>query len=94
MTPTNFRELLEHLRSQPRVRIEGPAPGEVREADFERYRDGRMWFRDGRFIPISCTLKPEAAASETGIDFDAGGFTVRKFGATMRVAYLPSGATR
>ena len=94
--PTSVRELLDHLRRRPMVRITGPSPGSpvpsARTTAFARFEGGRLWFKDGRHIPLACTLTPGAAASEAGIEFDAAGFVVTKFGVKIRVDYLPSPA--
>jgi hypothetical protein len=96
--PTNLRELAAYLTANPRVRKTVPRPAGlapiVREESFLTFENGRLWFLAeglaGTFIPISCTLTPQDAQAETGILFDEEGFTVTKFGASIRVDYLPS----
>ncbi|HKI19186.1 MAG TPA: hypothetical protein VKA15_14975 [Isosphaeraceae bacterium] len=96
MMPTNLRELVAYLEERPRVRITGPSPHSLepvmREELYLYWADGLMWFQpfDGPpcHIFVGCKLKA-AAGSATGLAFDAEGFTVTKFGVSIRVEYLP-----
>ncbi len=94
--PASLAQLLAWLSEHPHVRITGPVPWSAeivsRDEVFLRYGDGSMWFRNHRsdtHIPLHCLRSEAAAASETGIEFDGTGFTVSKFGTTIRVEYLP-----
>ena len=94
--PTSLRELVGWLQQNPHVRITGPTPESaeptVREEAFVRMEDGRLWFvalNSGACtsIPIVCVLSERAAQVETGLEFDAAGFTITKFGVPIRVEY-------
>ncbi len=96
MIPTNFRSLVDYLAAHPAVRITGPSPKSrepfTRDETFLRYEGGRLWFRSqagDQHIPIGCVATEAAARAETGIEFDAAGFTIAKFGVQIRVEYLP-----
>ena len=94
--PTSLRELVCWLQQNPHVRITSPTPESaeptVRDEAFVRMEDGRLWFvalnsGDGTSIPIVCMLSERAAQVETGLEFDAAGFTITKFGVPIRVEY-------
>jgi hypothetical protein len=93
--PANLRDVIVWLLEHPYVRITGPTPRSLkpstREEAFVRYEDGSLWFRgfDGEsHIPVTCTRSDAAARAQTSIEFDRTGFTVGKFGASIRVEYL------
>ncbi len=100
--PASLAQLLMWLNEHPAVLYHGPTPDSAelvyRVEAFVRYTEGRLWFAaDARlhspfepdhFIPLDCR-SGAAAEFETGIEFDGTGFTVSKFGTTIRVEYLP-----
>lgn len=86
--PRNLKELVVHLAGSPDVLFcrPGRLPARRRFVSYER---GGLWFSlDGEvepssYLPVHCGR----VASETGIDFDAAGFTLTKFGIATRVEY-------
>ncbi len=95
--PTNFRELVCYLTANRHVRVTGPTPESVspvtRDETFLFASMGRLWFQPDsgappHHMPLDCTITEAAAKHETGLEFDAAGFTLTKFGVSIRVEYL------
>ncbi len=94
--PMSLRQVIFWLLRHPHVRIMGPtrrdAQATTRDEAFVRFEDGSLWFRgtEGEScIPVHCIRTEAAAHSETGMEFDATGFVITKFGIAIRVEYLP-----
>jgi len=95
--PASLSQLLTWLNEHPAVMYHGPTPDSAklvrRVETFVRYTDRRLWFSHDatspdHYIPLDCLID-HAGECETDIEFDAQGFSVEKFGVTIRVEYLP-----
>lgn len=91
--PASFRDLLLWLACHPRVSIKSRLR-ERREVDFVAYSDGVLHWSDGAYHAICCQMKRNAERAETGLEFDAAGFTLEKHGFKIRFDYMTKGTDR
>lgn len=92
--PSCLRDLVPFLSRRPYVRCEG-LDQVVTDERFLREEAAGLWFlredADGAtrdvFLPVN-RRQGRAAAHETGLAFDADGFTITKFGRSIRYTYL------
>lgn len=87
--PTNLQELIAYLQVRPWVDATSDVAALQGRRRFLKAAGGALWFRNpltrsDTFLPVNCGL----VDSETGIEFDDGGFTVLKFGKTIRFNYV------
>jgi hypothetical protein len=90
-----FADVIDHLRSHPRVSMVSPdsrvtfAEGAHRFLGVEQ---GLMWFegpdRVKHHLPIDCGLTD----AESGIQVKRDGFVLTKFGVEIHVTFLDGGA--
>lgn len=89
--PTGLRNLLAYLSAHPWVHSSSAAPRVTTGLlKFEFYADARLWFRrhpqdDVMYVPLGCS----ETGSETGLSIDREGFTVEKFGLSIRYSFVP-----
>lgn len=83
--PRSLRQLLAYLSRFPRVRqtAAGLLPYVL---EFECYDRGRIWWSDGSYLPV---WMPGACKVETGLVFDALGFSLQRGAVVLRYDYLP-----
>jgi hypothetical protein len=89
--PMNLREVILWLIGNPQVRIQCHGENQPREAAFTRFEDGSLWFRGfsgDSHIPVTCFRTEVAMKARTTMNFDETGFTVEKFGVSIRVEYV------
>lgn len=88
--PESLIGLVSYLQDRPRVHA--TYPPSLRQVDqvlrFQNLRGGGLWWRgesDGQdhFTPIDCGM----TRAESGFNFDAAGFTLMKFGVSIRFDY-------
>ena len=88
--PESLRDLLDFLALHPEVTMTN-LDGSIEHSAFERAEGSGLWFRrasDGHehYLPVNCRMGA-AAQHESGVTFDAAGFTLSKFGRDLRVDY-------
>ncbi len=90
MKPTNIRQLVDHLTTNPVVRCVLPLARGTETRRFLKFEGGKLWFlkenNENAFVPLSCGQ----AGGEAGITFSETGFAVEMFGRTIQFTYLPS----
>lgn len=98
LPPTTLTDAISFLREHPHVQITGHIPGSAGPVTLDQaficysHEDGGLLFRgwDNRtYIPVPRVRAEEPEDDDTCIDWDDTGFTVKRFGAQVRVEYLP-----
>ena len=89
--PRSIRQVVAYLADRPNVLSTcNDSRVGTRILTFQRYANGGFWWLDkegkGSYLPIHCGHNK--MHSETGITFDASGFTVTKFKLAIRYEYI------
>jgi hypothetical protein len=87
--PTTLKELVDYLELHSCVRQQCDDP-RIEDAGVLRFvgtRDGGLWFSSiagpNVYLPIDCGM----TSSESGVELNAEGFAITKFGITIRYLY-------
>jgi hypothetical protein len=87
--PQRLKDLIPFLQANPAVTIRH-WNGTVTLEMFSRFEAGLLWHvneaGEEHHLPIACGMAA-AAPFETGLDFDDDGFSMTKFGHTLRFDY-------
>lgn len=87
--PKSLRDLVGYLTDHKFCELTDTR-GRVEIVRFNRAADGGLWFdgpKRSHYVPVRCGVG-EADLSETGVAFDPEGFSLTKFGVSIRVRYL------
>jgi hypothetical protein len=91
--PKSLKDLVPYLTENPMVCMYN-LDGSYTEETFLREEASGLWFRrvfrgetKDHFLPVNCRLSDAAAKHEAGVTFDDAGFTLTKFGKSIRVDY-------
>lgn len=92
--PKSVKELHDFLLENPRIKVTG-IKGDVEMGTFTDTDAGGINYKDdsglSHYLPVDCHRTEAASKAEAGVDLDDGGFTLTKFGHSVRVDYVEEG---